>query len=413
MSPRRVVITGIGAITPIGIGAKGLWRGVRARQSAVRRITRFDPSPFRSQVAAQVEDFDPLDFMDARAARRLDRFAQFGIAAASQAVEDAGVFPNHQEVGRFGVSLGSALGGMAYGEEQHSLFLNAGIRSVAPTLAIAVYGGASAANIAIHLGLRGPNLANANSCASGTMAIGEAMRTIQRDEADVMLAGGVEAPLAPLTYGAFSLIKAMSSRNDDPEHACSPFDVERDGFVMAEGGALLVLEERQSALHRGARVYAEIIGYGQSNDAYHMTAPRPDGSDAARAIRQALAEGHVSPDELGYVNAHATGTPLGDAAETRALHCALGPSATTVPVSGTKGLHGHALGASGAIEICIMTLALREGFLPGTTNLRCQDAECHLNLLGPDGADADISCALSTSFGFGGANAAIVLRRAL
>jgi 3-oxoacyl-[acyl-carrier-protein] synthase II len=277
---QRVVVTGIGAITPIGLGADELWSGILRGSSAVRRITRFDSTAFRSRIAAEVDDFDPLDYLDRRSAAKLDRFAQFGVAAACQAVEDAHFDLAHIDCRRVGVSIGSALGGVAYGEAQHVEFLNEGLRAVGPRLAMAVYGGASGANIAIHLDLRGPNLSNASSCASGAIAVGEAFRTIQRADADVMLAGGVEAPLAPLTFGAFSIIKAMSTRNDDASTASRPFDVDRDGFVMAEGAAVLLLEERQSAIRRGAHIYAEIMGYGQTNDAYHMTAPRPDGSEA-------------------------------------------------------------------------------------------------------------------------------------
>lgn len=411
MIPRRVVITGIGGVTPIGSGSEGLWSGVRLGESAVRRVTRFDATPFRSQTAAEVDDFDPLDFMEGRTARRLDRFAQFGVAAAIQAGEDAELGDDDRDPSRCGVSVGSALGGLAFGEDQHSVFLEDGIRAIPPMLALAVYGGASAAHISIELDLRGPNMANANSCASGAMAIGEALHAIARDEADIMFAGGVEAPLSPLLYGAFCVIRAMSIRNHDPETASRPFDADRDGFVMGEGSAILVLEERDHALRRDAPIYAELLGYGQSNDAYHMTAPRPDGSESARAIRMALESAAIDACDVEYVNAHATGTPLGDRAESRAIRCALGPGVARVPVSGTKGLYGHALGASGAIEVAITALALRCGFLPGTLNLRHIDEECGLAVLPPSGKSASVGCALTTSFGFGGANAALILAR--
>lgn len=411
MKERRIVITGIGGITPIGSGRGGLWAGVRAGTSAVKSVTRFDASTFRSQNAAEVNDFDPRDFMDGRTAKRLDRFAQFGVAAARQAGDDAELKDHELDPVRSGVSLGSALGGLAYGEDQHSVFLEHGIKAIPPMLALAVYGGASAAHIAIELNLRGANLANANSCASGAMAIGEAWHAIKRDEADVMFAGGVEAPLSPLMYGAFCVIRAMSTRNDDPGTASRPFDADRDGFVMAEGSAILILEERLHALRRGAHMYAELVGYGQSNDAYHMTAPRPEGGESARAISMALQTAGIDSSDLGYVNAHATGTPLGDNAESRAIRCALGPDGAHVPVSGTKGLYGHALGASGAIEVAITALALHCGYLPGTLNLERVDHECELSILPPAGKTASIGAALTTSFGFGGANAALVLVR--
>lgn len=412
MKARRVVITGIGAITPIGQGACGLWHGVRVGKTAVRRVTRFDPSEFRSQNAAEIGDFDPLDHMEARAARRLDRYAQLGVAAARGAVDDSELVLEGMDRSRVGVALGSALGGLSYAEDQHTQFLAGGIRTVGTMLAIAVYGGASGANVAIDLDLRGPNLSNASSCASGAMAIGEALGLIQRGEADVMLAGGVEAPLAPLVFGAFALIKAMSARNDDPLTASRPFDVDRDGFVMGEGAAILVLEERDAALRRGARIYAEVLGYGQSNDGYHMTAPRPDGHEAARAIRTALQRARIRSEDIGYVNAHATGTPLGDEAEARALRLALGTSGERVPVSGTKGLYGHALGASGAIEIAITALAMQRGFLPGTLNLQAPDVGCPVTVIPPAGMCRRVEYALSTSFGFGGANAALALGQA-
>jgi 3-oxoacyl-[acyl-carrier-protein] synthase II len=376
---------------------------------ATRRITRFDPSALRSQVAAEVDDFDPTDFVDSRSVKRLDRFAQFGLAAASMAMRDSGLLRNRLDLTRCGVAIGSALGGLAYAEEQHSLYLDRGIGAIGPALAVAVYGGASGANIAIEQGFRGPHYANSSSCASGTIAIGDAFRTIQSGHADVMLAGGVEAPLAPLTFGAFSRIKAMSTRNDDPAHACRPFDSGRDGFVMGEGAAVLVLEDRAAARRRGARIYAELLGYGQSNDAYHMTAPRPDGADAARAIRQALADSAVGPDEIDYVNAHATGTPLGDEAESAAISLALGEHGSAVPVSATKALYGHPLGASGAIETAITASALHCSFVPGTANLTDPDPACSVNAVPLPGFATRIGRALTTSFGFGGINAALVL----
>lgn len=406
---RRVVITGIGAVTALGTGIERLWSGIRRGVPATRTITRFDASPFRSQVAAEVDGFDPLDFMEARGARRLDRSAQFGVATASMAIQDAALRLEDLDRTRCGVAIGSALGGVAYGEEQHSLYLDQGIGAIGPALAVAVYGGASGANIAIEFGFRGPHLANSSSCASGTIAVGEAFRAIRSSEADVMLAGGVEAPLAPLTFGAFSRIKAMSARNDEPSGACRPFDCERDGFVMGEGAAVLVLEERDMARRRGARIYGEILGYGQSNDAYHMTAPRPGGEDAARAITLALSDGEVQAGEVDYVNAHATGTPLGDEAESAAILRALGPGSLHVPVSSTKPLYGHPLGASGAIEAAITATAVRCGFIPGTANLGRQDPGCPIQVVPLPGITRSIHRALSTSFGFGGVNAALVI----
>ena len=404
MKPRRVVVTGIGAFTPVGHGPDGLWAGVMANRSAVRCIDRFDPSPFPSRVAAQIDDFNPADHLDVRRARRLDRFSALTVAAARTAVGHARLAPSG---GRTGVFIGSALGGVAFGEEQHEAYVRRGVRGVAPTLALAVFGGAGASNVAIDLGITGPTLGNANSCASGAVAIGEAFHAIRSGVIDAALAGGAEAPLAPLTFGAFAMIRVLSQRNDDPATASRPFDVGRDGFVMGEGAAILVLEERDSALRREATILGELLGYGSSNDAYHMTAPRPDGREAARAISVALADASLGPDSIGYVNAHASSTPLNELAEARALHLALGPAASRVPVSGTKGLYGHALGASGAIEAAITVLALHHGVLPGTCNLVDPDPAVDLNLLRTP-LEERVAVGLSTSFGFGGMNAALL-----
>lgn len=408
MKRRRVVVTGIGAFTPVGHGADGLWAGVLANRSAVRCIDRFDPSPFPSRVAAQIDDFHPADHLDARRARRLDRFSALTVAAARGAVEHAGLSPAGE---RTGIFVGSALGGVAFGEEQHAAYVARGVRGVAPTLALAVFGGAGASNVAIDLEITGPTLGNANSCASGAVAIGEAFHAIRDGVVDAALAGGAEAPLAPLTFGAFAMIRVLSQRNDDPATASRPFDVGRDGFVMGEGSAILALEERDSAIRRDAPILGELLGFGSSNDAYHMTAPRPDGREAARAISVALADAALEPDSIGYVNAHASSTPLNELAEARALNLALGASGATVPVSGTKGLYGHALGASGAIEAAITILALHHGVLPGTCNLLDPDPACDLNLL-RDAVPSQVSVALSTSFGFGGMNAALLFGRA-
>jgi 3-oxoacyl-[acyl-carrier-protein] synthase II len=409
---RRVVVTGIGAITPVGHGSNGLWCGLREHRCAIAPATRFDASLFRSHLTSEIRDFDPLDHMDARSARRMDRCAQFGVAAARQAVEDAGLDLCTQDPTRIGVSLGSALGGVALAEHQHTAFLNDGLRGIGATLAIAVYGGAAGSNVAMEFGARGPCLAQSNSCASGAMAIGEALRAIQRGDADVMLAGGTEAPLAPLTFGAFALIHAMSRRNDDPRGAVRPFDAGRDGFVMAEGAGVLFLEEFDHARRRGARIRAELVGYGQSNDAYHMTAPRPDGVDASRALNASLADANLEPETIGYVNAHATGTPLGDAAEACAIASVLGGRSERVAVSSTKGQYGHMLGASGAIEAAITCQAIERGFLPGTFNLVTYDGHAGIDVLPQEGRACRVDAAVSTSFGFGGANAALVFASA-
>ena len=411
---RRVWITGIGPITAIGTGRDAFRAGLRAGRSPVKRIDRFDPSPFRSQVAAQVDDFDPLAWMPPKTARQLDRFSQFGLVSGQLALADAGLVPGERGAAspqRIGIYLGSALGGIAYAEDQHERYLERGIKAVAPNLALAVFGGAAPANLGIALDVRGPILSTANSCASGGVAIGEALNAIRTGEIDAAIAGGCEVPLSSLAFGAFDIIRALSpGRNDDPSQACRPFDADRDGFVMGEGAALLVLEAEDAARARGAEPYAEVMGYGATSDAHHMVQPRADGSEAARAATIALADGGVAPDEIDYVNAHASSTPLGDIAEARAIATALGERARDAPVSGTKALYGHPLGASGAIEAAICALAIRDGWAPASVNLATVDpavAELLPGLLRA-GRDGTYRRVLSTSFGFGGLNAAVV-----
>jgi 3-oxoacyl-[acyl-carrier-protein] synthase II len=409
---RRVVITGVGAVTPIGTAAEGLWSGLAARASAVRQITRFDPTPFRSRIAAEIPDFRPQDHLEAKRAKRLDRFSQLAVTSARFALADAELDPARENRDQVGAMMGSALGGVAFAESQVAGFAHEGPRGLDPALALAVFPGAASCNIAIEFGFTGPNSTNAMSCASGTIAVGEAFHTIRSGRADVMLAGGAEAPLAPMTYAAFSIIRAMSTRNDDPAHASRPFDEDRDGFVMGEGAAVLVLEERNRAVARGAKIYAELVGFGFTNDAYHMTAPRPDGRQAARAMQLALADAHVEPAEVGYINAHASSTPLNDSTETAAIKQVFGDHAYRLSVSGTKGYYGHALGASGAIEAAICALAMERRWLPPTINLERPDPACDLDCLRGDGRAASPDVILTNSFGFGGINASVVLRRA-
>ena len=411
MNNRRVVITGIGPITPIGITRDGFWDGLQQQRSAVRSISRFDPSQFRSHNAAEINDFVPTDHLDQKRAKRLDRFAQFSVVAAQMALDDANLDLGKEDKERVGANMGTALGGVSYAEGQLALYLTQGLRAVDATLALTVFGGASSCNIAIELGAMGPNSTNAMSCASGTIAIGDAFRQIRDGYADVMIAGGAEAPLAPLTFGAFALIRAMSTRNEEPQSASRPFDKDRDGFVMGEGAAVLILEEYERAIARGAPIYGEVCGYGITNDAYHMTAPRPDGSQAARAMRLALNDAHVSPDEVGYVNTHGSSTPLNDSTETMAIKQVLGDRAYRIPMSGTKGYYGHALGASGAIETAICALAIEREWLPPTVNLQVADKACDLNFLPGTGRKERVEHMLTNSFGFGGINAALVLRR--
>jgi len=409
---RRVVITGVGAVTPIGTAVDGLWDGLVARRSAVRTLSRFDPAPFRSKIAAEIPDFRPQDFLEAKRAKRLDRFSQLAVTCARLALADAALEPAREDSDRVGAMMGSALGGVAFAESQVGNYLREGPRGLDASLALAVFPGAASCNIAIEFGFTGPNATNAMSCASGTIAVGEGFRAVRDGYADVMVAGGSEAPLAPLTFAAFSNIRAMSTRNDDPGTASRPFDADRDGFVMGEGAAVVILEERGRALARGAPVYGEIVGYGCTNDAHHMTAPRPDGRQAARAMRLALSDGDVSAGEIEYVNAHGSSTPLNDSTETLAIKQVFGAHAYRLAVSGTKGYYGHALGASGAIETAICALSLARGWLPPTLNLSQPDPACDLDCLPQDGRTARPGAILTNSFGFGGINATLVLRRA-
>jgi 3-oxoacyl-[acyl-carrier-protein] synthase II len=409
---RRVVVTGIGAITPIGIGVEGLRAGLRAGQSAVRAITAFDTTEFATHIAATVEGFDPMPYIEGKKLKRLDKYSQFAVAAAKMAVTDAQLDLCREDRDRAGVCLGTALGGVAFAEEQYPRFLTVGTRGVNPMLALSVFNGAGSCNIAIELGVSGPATANGDSCAAAPIAIGHAVDLIREGRADIMLAGGCEAPLSPLCYGAFALIRAMSQRNDDPASASRPFDAGRDGFVMAEGAAVLVLEELGRAEARGAHIYGEILSHACTNDAFHMTQPRPDGTQTARCMRECLETGGVAPEQIGYINAHGSSTPLNDGAETDAIKRVFGENAYRIPVSGTKGSHGHALGATGAWEAAISLLALADDWLPPTLNLTTPDPQCDLDYI-PEiaGRAQRVDYVLSNSFGFGGINACLLFGR--
>ncbi|HEY3376610.1 MAG TPA: beta-ketoacyl-ACP synthase II [Armatimonadota bacterium] len=408
---RRAVITGVGPVTPIGIGKEDFWAGLRHGRSAVERLTTFDPSALRSQMAAEVRAYHPQDYFSDKELKRLDRFSQFALVAARLAVADAGLDLPTEDRQRVGITLGSALGGLSFAEKQVSAFHERGLHGVEPSLAFSVFCGAGSCQIAIAHGITGPAWANSNSCASGTIALGEALQWIRRGEADLVLAGGSEAPLAPLCYGAFALIRAMSSCNDDPAHACRPFDAQRDGFVMAEGAAMLVVEELEHAQTRGAHIYGELVGYGLTNDAFHMTAPHPTGEQAARCMRLALDDAALRPEEIDYVNAHGSATPLNDKTETMALKSVFGAHAARMAISGTKGHHGHALGATGAFEAVACALALEEQYVPPTLSLDTPDPECDLDYTPNQGRTRALDVILSNSFGFGGINACLVMRR--
>src|SRR5215470_1125954 len=410
MMTRRVVITGIGAVTAIGHGRQGLWEGVRRGESAVRSLTRFDPSPYRARMAAEVE-LNVADYLDRKQLKRLDRFAQFAVIAARMAVEDAGLRLPDEPPGTVGVIMGSALGGITMAETQYLAYLQHGLRAVNPALALAVFGASSSCTIAIDMGITGQNSTNSNSCSAGTIALGEAFRLIRTGHAEVVLAGGAEAPLTPLSFGAFDVIHAMSTANETPSLAYRPFDRDRDGFVMAEGAAVLALEELQHAVHRGATIMGEVCGFGLTNDAHHMTAPHPQGDPAARAMQLALQEAQVTPQDIGYINAHGSSTPLNDKVETRAIKQVFGEQAYAIPISSTKPMHGHAFGATGAVETAICCLMFHHHYLPPTINYVIPDPECDLNYLPNRGVDTTVDYILKNSFGFGGINATLVFKR--
>ncbi|HEV2804551.1 MAG TPA: beta-ketoacyl-[acyl-carrier-protein] synthase family protein [Chthoniobacterales bacterium] len=412
MSRRRAVITGIGPITCIGTGRENFWSGLRAEKSGVGTIASFDTSPFNAHCAGEILDWVPEEHYPPHRLKRLDRYAQFAVASAKMALDDAGLpYSRETPQARVGVSFGTALGGISNAEQDHARFLKKGTRGVNPTLAVQVFGGSGHSNIAIEFGLRGVGTTNSNSCASGTVSIGEALRYIRDDMADVIVAGAAEAPLSPLTFGAFAIIKSMSQWTGDPALACRPFDLKRDGFVMGEGAASLIVEELEHARRRGARIYAEVLGYSLNNDAFHMTSPLPGAESSIRAMRESLADAGIAPDEIDYINAHASSTPLNDSNETTAIKQVFGSRAKQIPVSGTKAYTAHALGATGAMEGAICALAIDRNWIPPTLNRTNPDPACDLDVVPDHGRDAELNYVMSNSFGFGGINACVIFGR--
>jgi len=408
---RRAVITGIGPITCIGTGKENFWRGILAERSGISRITCFDTSEFRARCGGEIRDWDPAAFFAPNRLKRLDRYAQFAVASALMALEDAGLpWSRDTPQADVGVSFGTALGGIANAEAEHQRFLKKGSRGVNPTLALQVFGGSAHSNIAIECGFRGVGTTNSNSCASGTVAVGEALRYIRDGMADVMVAGGAEAPLSPLTYGAFDFIRTMSRWEGDAALACRPFDLRRDGFVMGEGGASLIVEELEHARARGAHIYAEVAGYSLNNEAFHMTSPLPSGEAVMACMREALRDAGVEPGRIDYINAHASSTQLNDANESMCIRAVFGEHADRVAVSGTKAYTAHPLGATGAIEAAICALAMERGHIPPTLNWQEADPACPLDVVPNHGRAARIVYAMSNAFGFGGINSCMVLR---
>jgi len=410
MSRRRAVITGIGPITCIGQGVAEFWKGILAEKSGITRISTFDTSMFHAHCGGEIPDWEPSQFFPPHRLKRLDRYAQFAVASAKMALDDAGIpYSRERPQHRVGVSFGTALGGVCQAEDQHIRFLKKGARGVNPTLALQVFGGSAHSNIAIEFGFRGVGTTNSNSCASGTVAVGEALRYIRDNFADVIVAGGAEAALATLSFGAFDLIKTMSRWNGDPALACRPFDRLRDGFVMGEGAMSLIVEELEHARSRGARIYAEVLGYSLNNDAYHMTSPLPDGQSCAQAMRDALADARLTPEQIDYINAHASSTQLNDNTETMSIKQVFQEQARKIPVTGTKGYYAHPLGATGAIEAALCALALNRQWVPPTINYQHCDPACDLDLVPNHGRSAKLDYVMSNSFGFGGINACVIL----
>jgi 3-oxoacyl-[acyl-carrier-protein] synthase II len=408
---KRAVITGLGPITAIGIGREQFWDSLRAQRSGITRLTAFDSTEYNAHHAGEVRAFDPVDYFPPHRLKRLDRYAQFAVASARLALEDAGLaYSPEQPQARYGVSFGTALGGIANAEFQHAHFLKKGTRGVNQTLALQVFGGSAHTNIAIECGFRGVGTTNSNSCASGTVAIGEALRYIRDGLADVIVAGGAEAPLSPLTFSAFAMIKTMSQWEGEPvARACRPFDRTRDGFVMGEGAASLIIEEYEHACRRGAHIYAEVLGYSLNNDAYHMTTPLPDGTSAIAAMRGALDDARLRPEQIDYINAHASSTQLNDSTETLAIKTVFGEHAYKIPASGTKAYHAHPLGATGAIEAVSAALTIERGWVPPTLHYEEPDPACDLDVVPNEGRELKVRYLLSNSFGFGGINSCLVL----
>ena len=407
---RRVVITGLGPITAIGVGKKAFWEGLTNGKSGIGPVTRFDPSLFNARSAAEINDWEPEKYFPSQRLKRLDRYAQFAVGSAKLALEDSGLsFSPEDPQPRVGVSFGTALGGVSSAEKQHVSFVHSGPKSVHQTIALQVFGGSAHSNIAIEFGFRGVGTTNSNSCASGNVAIGEGYRYIRDDWADIIIAGGAEAPLSPLSFGAFAFIRTMSRR--EPSIACRPFDLNRDGFVMGEGAASLILEEYEHAKARGAHIYGEVIGYSLNNDAFHMTTPLPSGDSCIRAMEDALKAAEIDPGQIDYISGHASSTQLNDANECACVKKVFGNAAAKIPVSGTKAFYGHPLGASAAIEAVICVLGMQHKFVPPTLNYETPDPACDLDVVPNQPREKPINYALSNAFGFGGINSCVVFRK--
>jgi 3-oxoacyl-[acyl-carrier-protein] synthase II len=408
---RRVVVTGVGVISPIGDNKKDFWDAVLKGKSGVAALTAFDPSAFTTQIAAEIKGFDPAKHFSAKEARHLDRFVQFAIVAAKEAVEDSKLVLDKIDKNRSGVLIGSGIGGLHTFETQHKIYLEKGPSRISPFLIPMLIVNMASGEVSIVFGLKGPNSCVATACASSNHAIGDACKIIQRDEADIMITGGSEGCITPMGFGGFCSCKALSRRNHDPEKASRPFDKERDGFIMGEGAGILVIEEYEHAKRRNANIYCELIGYGMSGDAYHMTAPDPTGDGGVRCMEAALKDAEINPEEIDYINAHGTSTPLNDKIETMAIKKLFKDHAKRLMVSSTKSMTGHLLGAAGGVEAIACALGIKEGIVPPTTNYQYPDPECDLDYVPNTPRKKQINIALSNSLGFGGHNATIVFKK--
>ncbi|MBW8878798.1 MAG: beta-ketoacyl-ACP synthase II [Acidobacteria bacterium] len=409
--PRRVAVTGVGLVSPLGVGTAENWDALLAGRSGIGPITRFDTTEYPSRIAGEVKGFNPFDYLDKKEVKKSDTFIQYALAASRFAVDDAGLVIDERNADRVGVVIGSGIGGLPLIEAMHKTLLERGPSRVSPFFIPGQIVNMAAGQVSIRYGARGPNTSPATACTTGLHAVGDAFRLIQAGEADAMIAGGTEAVITPLAMAGFCAMRALSTRNDEPEKASRPWDAHRDGFVMSEGCGVVVLEELETARRRGARVYAEVVGYGMGADAYHISAPHPEGDGAVRVMRAALADAGIAPERIGYINAHGTSTPLGDLSEVRAIKRVFGDHAYKLAVSSTKSATGHLLGAAGGLETGILALAVREQVLPPTLNLDEPGEGCDLDFVPHHARKVDLEYALTNSFGFGGTNASIAMKR--
>lgn len=408
---RRVVVTGVGVISALGTGVEKNWNALLSGTSGVGRITRFDASALPTQIAAEIKDFNAEEFIDKKEIKKMDLFIQYALAAAEMAMQDSALVINEENAERVGVLVGSGLGGLPTIEKYHEALTESGYKKVSPFFIPMLIINLAPGQISIRYGAKGPNLSTVSACASGTHAIGEAYHVIRRGDADAMITGGTEATITPLAVAGFNAMKALSTRNDDPQGASRPFDKDRDGFIMGEGAGILILEEYEAAKARGAKIYAEVVGYGLSGDAYHLTTPAPGGEGAARCMKMALRNAQLNPEELDYINAHGTSTHFNDYYESLAIKSALGDHSRKVMISSTKGMTGHALGAAGGIEAVYSLLAMERGVVPPTINYQTPDPDCDLDYVPNIARQATVNVAASNTFGFGGTNATIIFKK--